>query len=164
MERTFTYRNGFLFFIAFWFSALGLVFSLTALRASLVGNHLALKAANGTILTSGPWAWLPILMPALAVPIGLWLFLYVANSKVVLDTEGVRIYNWSRRLTFEASWNDITSVSRCSDPRGGRALTITANDSTALITHSVIAIDELEKFLNDHVSTGVTESPSLARS
>lgn len=153
MERTFTYRNSLLFFVAFWFSVLGLVFSITALRASLGPGGLMLRMANGTPVGAGPIAWLPVFLPALAVPLGLWLFLFAANSKVVLDTDGVKVYNWSRRLTFQAAWDDIKSVHRAEDARGGYSVAIETAGHTELLTHSLVGLPDLEKYLRDHVST-----------
>lgn len=151
MEKTFSYRNGILFFGAFWFSVLGLIFSLTALRASLTGHQMTVKMADGTLITTGPLAWMPVFLPALAVPIGLWLFLFAVNSKVVLDTDGVRIYNWCKKLIFEARWDEIVSVYRTYDSRGGHSLAIQTAKHTEMVTNSIVGMDELEKYLTDHI-------------
>lgn len=151
VEKTFTYRNGCLFFVAFWFSVLGLIFSLTALHASMTGNQMAVRTASGTLISTGPLSWLPVFMPALAVPIGTWLFLFAVNSKVVLDTDGVRIYNWSRRSIFEAKWDEIVSVHRLYDSRGGYCLCIETAYRKEMVTNSIVGMKELEIYLGDHV-------------
>jgi hypothetical protein len=151
VERTFTYRNGYLFFVALWFSVLGLVFSLVALRASFSGNQMVMMTRDGTILSTGPLAWVPVFLPALAVPFGLWLFLFAANSKVVLDTDGVRITNWSNRTVFKAAWDEITAVHGDADARGGYSIAIETANHKELITSSLVGIKDLEKTLKDHI-------------
>ena len=137
--------------MAFWFSALGLIFSIVALRASLSGAEMVIKSRDGAILASGPMAWVPIVLPALAVPLGLWLFLFAANSKVILDTDGVRITNWSNRTVFNAAWDEIKAVHGTSDARGGYSVEIETADRKELISHSLVGIKDLEKTLRDHI-------------
>ena len=128
---------------------------MTALRASLTNNLMTVRMANGTVVTSGPLAWIPVFLPAIAVPIGLWLFLFAANSKVVLDSDGIRVYNWSRRLTFQTAWDEIVSISRAKDSRGGFSVAIQTEGHTELITSSLVGMEELVKYLSDHVPLSV---------
>ena len=151
VEKTFTYRNGLLFFGSLWFGVLGLVFCLTALRASLSGHPMPFRMSDGTLVTTGPLVWMPVFLPGLAVLIGLWLFLFAVNSKVVLDGDGVRIYNWSKRLIFKAAWGEIISVHRSYDSRGGYALAIQTATRKEMVTNSLVGLKELEQTLADHL-------------
>jgi hypothetical protein len=155
MERTYSYRNGCLFFVAFWFGGLGLLFSGMALKAMLSGQPMPTRLSDGTIITMGAAAWLPVFLPALAVPIGVWLLLFAMNSKVALDDKGVRIYNWSKKQIFSAAWVEIVSVYRSPDLGNSYSLAIQTANRTEMVTRSVIGIDDLERALHEKLGTEI---------
>jgi hypothetical protein len=161
MEKTFTYRNGCIFFVAFWFSGLGLVFSLIAFRAMLDGHPMPVTTQGGSIVTGGPLSWLPVLLPAFAVPIGVWLFMFAANSKVVLDDKSIRIYNWAKRLIFSAAWGEITFVTRAYGVRGGYNLAIQTSDRQEIVTNSILRMRELEQDLADRTGRPIGTSTEI---
>jgi len=151
MERTFTYRNGCIFFVAFWFGVLGLIFSGMAYKAMLSGHPLPTRLSDGTEITTGPLSWLPVFLPLTAVPLCAWLFLFALNSQVCLDDQGVRIYNWRKRLTFQAAWNEIVSVHREYQRGGSYTLAIQTASRTEMVTRSLIGLEELEAALQERL-------------
>ena len=145
MEKQFTYRNGCLFFFAFWFGVGGFIFFTISAFQTLSGHP---PPFNGKIPPAGSFgAWLPAIMALFPIAIGVGVFLFAKNSKVVLNDQGVTIVNWLGKPGFSARWDEITSVHRRYDNRSNYNLQIEAGKRTTVVTSSIIGLPQLEQAL-----------------
>jgi|SRR5579885_311352 len=154
MERTFTYRNGCLFFGASIFGIGGGLFFLRALIGALTGHPIPFSQ-NGHVLPPDPLiTWCVVFVLSTPVILSIWLWLFAMNTKVVVDDAGVRFYDSSKRLKFQAKWTEITNVYRSYQNSSSYSIAVQTDKHCEMITNSVLNMNELEQILIEKSGKG----------
>lgn len=149
VEKQFTYRNGCLFFFAFWFGVGGLIFFGISAFQTLSGHP---PPMNGRVpLPNSLEAWIPAILALIPITIGVGVFLFAKNSRVVLNDQGVTVIDWLGKAAFSAKWEDITSVHRRYDNQSNYNLQIEAGKRSTVITSSIIGMADLEEALTNRL-------------
>ena len=76
-------------------------------------------------------------LEAFSVVSGLFLLLAWKNHMIQTDDEGIREYDFSGKMTFQASWSELTTVSRLKPDSAFILVSIGTNDNELKIPWSV---------------------------
>ncbi|MBI1332615.1 MAG: hypothetical protein GC165_07020 [Armatimonadetes bacterium] len=120
-RRVFDYRSGGKFvvaaFILMWAIGFGYGAVVTPLTSYTINNQPATidQARTLQVITLG-----------IAITVGalvLWTVLWVLNTKIVIDGEDIRYYNWLGRVTLHSTSNRIMLIPDDSRPSGTKYMT-----------------------------------------